>query len=165
MRSLVAVCDRISTSRTKAIFYGSFATLLSSSGQTRLAEEMLSRAIDTTLPEQPDLEGQLHLTSSRAKIASGLPLEAIDASAKAQILFTELGRTGLIGVSLHVRSLALIALGRYREALRAALDSVDALTLGHPQARSLAKQTVASLRAGRLPAQQAKRHDLPPLLR
>jgi hypothetical protein len=149
MDSLLAVCDRVSTSRTKAIFYGSFATMLSSSGQTSLAHEMLSRAMRSTLPAQPDLEGQLHLTSSRAKIAGGSPLEAIDASAKAQILFAELGRTGLIGVSLHLRSLALIALGRYNEALYTAMDAVDALALGHPQARRLAKETVASLRGGR----------------
>jgi tetratricopeptide (TPR) repeat protein len=147
MQPLVAVCERVSASRTKATFYASYATLLSSAGQTILAADMLALATQSTLAGQPDLEGQLHLVSARTSIARGLPHEAINASTKAQILFAELGRTGLIGVCLHMRALALIALGRRREALGAARDALDALAMGHPQARFLARETLTSLRS------------------
>lgn len=152
MHPLAAICEHVSRCRSKAVFYGSFATLLSSVGQTKLSAEMLSRARRATLPDQPDLDAQWHLVSARANIAAGVPLAAIEDSAKAQVLFAELGRTGLIGVSLHLRSLALAAVGRHREALHSAREAVDALALGHPQARALASETAMSVRNGRVRA-------------
>ena len=144
---LATVCKNVTTSRAKACYFGSFATILSSSGNVGVAEVMLSQALESTLPAQPDIEAQLHLVATRTKLIAGSPLEAIDESVKAQLLLLELGRTGLLGVSLHLRSLALIALGRYREAMQTVQDAVDALSAGHPQARALAQGTLASLRA------------------
>jgi tetratricopeptide (TPR) repeat protein len=144
---LASVCKNVTISRTKACYFGSFATILSSSGNIGLAEVMLSQAVESTLPAQPDIEAKLHLVATRTKLIAGSPLEAIDESVKAQLLLLELGRTGLLGVSLHLRSLALIALGRYGEALQTVQDAVDALSAGHPQARALAQGTLASLRA------------------
>jgi hypothetical protein len=122
---------------------------------------MLKCALDSTLPGQPDLEAQLHLVRTRTKLAEGLNAEALDASAQAEVLFAELGRTGLIGVSLHLRSLAFIGLGRHFEALQAACDAVDALSGGHPNARAAANQTLSLLRArgrsAQTPPRSAKR--------
>ena len=146
MESQVAVCERISVSRTKATFYASYATLLSAVGQTMPATKMVEEAMKLT-PAGPDLEGQLRLVAARTSIARNLPRDAIDASATAKVLFAKLGRTGLVGVCLHMRSLALITLGLRREAVKAAREAVDALAMGHPRARSLATETLASLRS------------------
>jgi tetratricopeptide (TPR) repeat protein len=158
MDSLVRVCKSMSVSRTKSFFYGSFATVLSASGKVDLADEMLALAQESALPGQPDLEALLYLAATRIRLATGSPVEALETSSKAQVLFSELGRTGLIGVSLHLRSVALIALGRFRDALNTAHDAVDALSAGHPEARTLAQATVDSLRAGR---EQPRRWDSP----
>ena len=99
------------------------------------------------------MEAQLHLANTRAKLAVGSPLEALHSSVKAAVIFTELGRTGLLGVTLHLRSLALLAAGRRREALQAASDAVEILSGSHPRAHWLAKRTLAALRShrGRVP--------------
>ncbi len=147
MASLSNVGKATDPTRTKAFFYCSFATLLSSRGRHGLAAEALTHAQDSMLPDQPDLEAQLHLANTRAKLAEGAHLEALDASAKAEVVFAELGRPGLIGVCLHLRSLAFIKLGRRQEALQAAYDAVDALSAGHPDARRSAQETLSLLKA------------------
>jgi hypothetical protein len=147
MASLSNVGKATDPTRTKAFFYCSFATLLSSRGRHGLAAKALTHAQDSTLPGQPDLEAQLHLVNTRSKLAEGAHLEALDASAKAEVVFAELGRPGLIGVCLHLRSLAFIKLGRRQEALQAAHDAVDALSAGHPDARRSAQETLSSLKA------------------
>lgn len=147
MRSVVGVCNGVSISRTKAYFYIAFATVLCRTGEVGLGAEMLARGSESTLPGQPDVEAQLHLATTRAKLAAQAPLEAMEASARAAVIFTELGRTGLVGVSLHLRSLALISLGRHREAFQTALDAVDALSSAHPRARILALETLHFLQS------------------
>ena len=148
LKPLEGVCGRLASSRKKAYYYGAYATVLSKMGEPDLAVTMLSRAAEATLPGQPDVEARHHLVVTRTKLAAGLPLEAIGASIQAQLLLSELGRTSLVGVSFHLRGLALIALGRRREALQALRDAVDALSAGPPQARDLARNTLASLQCG-----------------
>jgi len=149
MTSLSSVGKATDPTRTKAFFYCSFATLLSSRGDHGLAAKALNHARDSTLPDQPDLEAQLHLVNTRSKLAEGAHSEALDASAKAEVVFAELGRPGLIGVCLHLRSLAFIKLGRRHEALQAAHDAVDALSVGHPDARKSAQQTLSLIKASK----------------
>jgi len=150
MESLLSISKSVSASRTKAHFYATLASALGATGEAVRAEEMLSYAVEATGPEQPDVEAALLLVATRTKLMAGAFDEAVAASARSEVLFTEMGRSGSVGVSLHLRSLALAALGRQREALQTAQDAVDALSVGHPDARRLALRTLATLRRNRV---------------
>jgi tetratricopeptide (TPR) repeat protein len=145
LEALATVCKNVAPCRTKAVYYASFATLLSHNGNVQLAESMLD-AFRSSVPLQPDLEALFYLIATRTKLAAGSPVDAIDASTKAQLILSELGRTGLIGVTLQLRSVALSALGRHREAFQAARDAVDALWYGHPRSLRLAQETLARVK-------------------
>jgi tetratricopeptide (TPR) repeat protein len=147
MRSLVDACKNVSRSRTKALFYLSFAAALSSNGDAGQAKEMLALASESALPGQADIEAQLQLAATRTSLAAGAPLEAMSASSRAEVLFMELGRIGLVGCSLHLRSIALVAQGRYREALQTARNALDALSASHPSTRRSTEQIISILRS------------------
>jgi tetratricopeptide (TPR) repeat protein len=149
LSSLLPIVRGISTSRTKAHFFLTLANLHSLRQEGSLATRMLLEGAQATLPDQPCLEAQLRLSTARINLCHGSGMEAVNAAEEAALLFSRLGRPGLVGVSLHIESKAWVTMHQVQAAVKAARLSVDALAAaGHPQALSAARETIRCLTGG-----------------
>jgi tetratricopeptide (TPR) repeat protein len=145
-RTLLPSARSMSPSRVKATFFLSMANGLSEAGQAKGAMDMISEATAVAVVEDLELRAHLRLASARAYLLAGELLTAIDASDDAERTFSDLGRVGLVGVTLHVRGKALLAMGKPREASITIRHSIDALaSAGHPRALLDARRTLSAL--------------------
>lgn len=126
------------------------ANELSEVGRHKAALAMVSEAATVAVPDDPELQAQLSLSSARAYLAANESLAAADSADQARQLFSQLGRTGLVGVSLLIKGRALASSGRLRDAVTNVRQSIDALSVaGHPQALLDAQHALALLRRSR----------------
>lgn len=144
--SLLPTSRSFSPSALKANFFIAMANELSEVGRPKAAIAMVSEAATIAVPDDPGLQAQLSLSSARAYLAANESLAAADAADQARRLFSELGLSGLVGVSLLIKGRALASSGRLRDAVTNVRQSIDALSVaGHPQALHDAQHTLALL--------------------
>ncbi len=145
--SLLPIVRGLSTSRSKAAFFLTFANMLSECAQQDgAAMRMLLEGAQSTLPDQPDLEAHILLTTARVRLAGGADMEAMNAADEAAFLFSRLGYTELFGVSLHLEGKAWAKMQRVGDAVRTVRRSVEALSLAsHPVELERARNTLYHL--------------------